>query len=153
MTALVKLFRTTVFKLSLVYLVIFALGASAIIGWVAWNVRRLVEQQIAVAIKAEINGLSEQYAQGGIRRLVFIVDRRTRQPNAALYLVTNFQGLAITGNIAALPPNVLNKPGVTETIYQRHGETTMHRTAMARIFVLPGGFRLLRSADVSAGLR
>ncbi|MDP4593686.1 MAG: two-component sensor histidine kinase, partial [Beijerinckiaceae bacterium] len=73
MTALVKLFRTTVFKLSLVYLVIFALGASAVIGWVAWSVRRLVDQQIAVAIEAEINGLSEQYAQGSIRRLVFIV--------------------------------------------------------------------------------
>lgn len=148
MTALGKLFRTTVFKLSLVYLVIFALGASAVIGWVAWSVRRLVDQQIAVAIEAEINGLSEQYAQGGISRLVFIVDRRTRQPNASLYLVTNFQGLAITGNIAALPPNVLDKPGVRETLYQRHGEATMHRMAMARIFVLSGGFRLLVGRDL-----
>lgn len=148
MTALVKLFRTTVFKLSLVYLVIFALGASAVIAWVAWSVRRLVDQQIAVAIEAEIKGLSEQYAQGNIRRLVFIVDRRTRQPNASLYLVTNFQGLAITGNIAALPPNVLNKAGATETLYQRHGETTMHRTALARIFILPGGFRLLVGRDL-----
>jgi signal transduction histidine kinase len=143
-----KLFRTTVFKLSLVYLVIFALGASAVIGWVAWSVRHLVDQQIGVAIKAEINGLSEQYAQGGISRLVFIVDRRTRQPNASLYLVTNFQGLAITGNVAALPPNVLDKPGVRETLYQRHGEATMHRMAMARIFVLPGGFRLLVGRDL-----
>ena len=148
MTALFKLFRTTVFKLSLVYLLVFALGASAVIGWVAWNVRRLVDQQISVAIEAEINGLSEQYSQGNIRRLVFIVDRRTRRPNASLYLVTNFQGLAITGNVAALPPNTLNKPGVTETLYQRHGETTMHRTAMARIFVLPGGFRLLVGRDL-----
>ncbi len=148
MTALVKLFRTTVFKLSLVYLLIFALGASAVIGWVAWSVRRIVDQQIAIAIKAEINGLSEQYAQGGVRRLVFIVDRRTRRPNASLYLVTNFQGLAITGNVAALPPNVLDKSGITETLYQRHGEATMHRTAMARIFILPGGFRLLVGRDL-----
>ena len=148
MIPLGKLFRTTVFKLSLVYLVIFALGASAVIGWVAWSVRHLVDQQIGVAIKAEINGLSEQYAQGGISRLVFIVDRRTRQPNASLYLVTNFQGLAITGNVAALPPNVLDKPGVRETLYQRHGEATMHRMAMARIFVLPGGFRLLVGRDL-----
>ena len=149
MTALGKLFRTTVFKLSLVYLVMFSLGAGAVIGWVAWSVRRLVDQQIEAAIEAEIKGLSEQYAQGGIRRLVFIVDRRTRQPNSSLYLVTNYQGLAITGNIAALPPKVLDQPGVTETLYQRHGEATMHRSAMARIFVLQGGFRLLVGRDLS----
>ncbi|MGE3246516.1 MAG: HAMP domain-containing protein, partial [Beijerinckiaceae bacterium] len=101
-----------------------------------------------MAIEAEINGLSEQYAQGGIRRLVFVVDRRTRQPNASLYLVTNFQGLSITGNVAALPAGVLDKPGVTETLYQRHGEETMQRTAMARIFVLTGGFRLLVGRDL-----
>jgi len=147
-TLLVKLFRTTAFKLSLVYLVIFSIGAGAVIGWVAWNVRRLVDQQIGAAIEAEINGLSEQYVQGGIHRLVFVIDRRTRQPGSSLYLVTNFQGLAITGNVAALPPNILDRPGLTETLYQRHGEATMHRTAMARIFVLPGGFRLLVGRDL-----
>ncbi len=35
-----------------------------------------------------------------------------------------------------------------ETLYQRHGEATMHRMAMARIFVLPGGFRLLVGRDL-----
>ncbi len=149
MTALGKLFRTTVFKLSLVYLIMFALGASAVIGWVAWSVRHLIDQQITAAIEAEITGLSEQYTQGGVRRLVFIIDRRTRQPNSSLYLLTNFQGLAITGNVAALPPNVLDKAGATETLYQRHGETTMHRTAMARIFILPAGFRLLVGRDLA----
>lgn len=148
MTRLSKLFQTTVFKLSLVYLVVFAIGSGAVIGWVAWSVQRLVNQQIGAAIEAEINGLSEQYAQGGIRRLVFIIDRRTRQPGSSLYLVTNFQGLALTGNVAALPPKVLEKPGVTETLYQRHGESTMHRSAMARIFLLPGGFRLMVGRDV-----
>lgn len=148
MTALVKLFRTTAFKLSLLYLAIFAIGCSIVIGWTAWNVRRLVEQQIRAANDAEIKGLSEQYAQAGVRRLVFVVDRRTRQPGASLYLVTNFQGMRITGNVAALPPGVLEQTGPVETLYQRDDSQSMDRTALARIFVLPGGFRLLVGRDL-----
>ena len=47
-------------------------------GWMAWSIRRLIDEQITAAIDAEIKGLSEQYAQGGIRRLVFVVEARTR---------------------------------------------------------------------------
>ncbi len=148
MTALGKLFRTTAFKLSIVYLVIFGVGAGVVMTWVGWNVRRLVDEQIGATVEAEINGLSEQYAQGGIRRLVDVVERRVRQPGASLYLVTNFQGQSIVGNITALPPEVLLQPGVRETSYERMGEANIDRRALARIFVLPGGFRLLVGRDL-----
>jgi signal transduction histidine kinase len=143
-----KLFRTTAFKLSLGYLVAFAIGASVVMTWVSWNVGRLIDEQIGATIEAEINGLSEQYAQGGIRRLVDVVERRVRQPGASLYLVTNFQGQAITGNIKGLPPEVLLRPGVRETAYERVGEVEIDRRALARIFLLPGGFRLLVGRDL-----
>ena len=138
MTALGKLFRTTVFKLSIVYLIVFAISSGLVIGWMAWSVRRLVDEQITTAIAAEINGLSEQYSQGGIRRLVFVVDARTRRPGASLYLVTNFQGLPIAGNVTELPAGTLDKEGLIETAYQRPDSQTMDRTALARIFQLPG---------------
>lgn len=148
MTALANLFRTTAFKLSLVYLVIFSIGAGAIIGWVGWNVRRLLDEQIAATVEAEINGLSEQYARGGIRIIVDVIERRTRQPGASLYLVTNFAGQSIAGNIAQLPAGVLDQPGVRETSYERQGEPGVERKALARIFLLPGGFRLLVGRDL-----
>ncbi len=148
MTALGKLFRTTAFKLSIGYLVIFAIGAGVVTTWVSWNVRRLIDEQIGATVEAEINGLSEQYAQGGVRRLVDVVERRVRQPGASLYLVTNFQGQALAGNIKSLPPDVLRQPGVRETIYEPAGEQGVERTALARIFLLPGGFRLLVGRDL-----
>jgi len=147
-TALANLFRTTAFKLSLAYLLIFSIGAGVIIGWVSWNVRRLLDEQIAATVEAEINGLSEQYARGGIRVIVDVIERRTRQPGASLYLVTNFAGQAIAGNIAQLPPGVLDQPGVRETTYERQGELGVERRALARIFLLPGGFRLLVGRDL-----
>ena len=82
MTALGKLLRTTAFKLTLVYLTIFALFAAFLLAYFAWNTRRLITEQLTQTVDAEITGLSEQYNQGGIRRLVFIIDLRSRRPGS-----------------------------------------------------------------------
>ncbi len=37
----------------------------------------------------EIAGLTEQYQLGGIRRLILIVEARSRRPGSSLYLVTS----------------------------------------------------------------
>ena len=60
MTALGKLFRTTAFKLTLAYLVIFSVFAAFLLGYFAWNTRRLITEQINETVDAEITGLSEQ---------------------------------------------------------------------------------------------
>ncbi len=148
MTALGKLFRTTAFKLSLVYLVVFAILAGVVMFWVSRDMRRVIDEQVAATIEAEIKGLSDLYRQGGVRRLVDIIDRRSRQPGASLYLVTNFQGQPVAGNILDLPPQVLSSPGIRETAYERVGEPGVERRALARIFMLPGGFRLLVGRDL-----
>src|SRR5688572_28389286 len=75
-SALDRLWRTTAFKLTLVYLTVFALFAACLLGYFAWNTRRLITEQITPTVNAEITGLSEQYNLGGIRRLVLIVDAR-----------------------------------------------------------------------------
>jgi signal transduction histidine kinase len=153
-TGLGKLVRTTAFKLSLVYLLVFTVFAFATLGYVAWSARRLLDQQFVSTIEAEITGLSEQYRTGGLRRLVMVVERRSREPGASLYLVTTSAGERITGNIGALPPGVLDRPRQLETQYGRSddGDATPHR-AIIRSFVLPGGFRLLVGRDVEERTR
>ena len=149
MTALGKLLRTTAFRLTLVYLTVFALFAAFLLGYFALNTRRLITEQITSTVDAEISGLSEQYSQGGIRRLVFIVDLRSRRPGSSLYLVTTPTGEGLAGNIGSLAPGLLDKPGWTETVYRRleEPETTEHH-ALVRIFQLPGGFRVLVGRDL-----
>jgi len=147
-TALGKLLRTTVFKLSLVYLVVFALGAGLVLMRVGMNVKELFDDQIDQTVEAEIAGLAEQYRQGGIRRLVETVERRANQPGSSLYLVTTFAGERITGNVAQLPVGVLERPGLIETRYARTDGIIAEHRALARIFLLPGGFRLLVGRDL-----
>ena len=158
MTALGKLFRTTTFKLTLVYLTVFALFAAFLLGYFALNTRRLITEQITETVNAEITGLSEQYRIGGIRRLVIVIDARARRPGSSLYLVTTFNGDALAGNVTALAPGILDNPGWTETAYRRLDEAEgtarpaqqahPEHLALVRVFQLPGGFRLLVGRDL-----
>jgi signal transduction histidine kinase len=151
--ALGKLFRTTVFKISLAYLAISAIGAGLVLGTIGWNMKHVIEEQIAQTIETNITGLSEQYAQGGIRRLVGIILRRMRRPGAGLYLVTTPAGEPIAGNIVSLPPDILARPGLVEMAYQPPGDTEGKHRALVRILVLDGGFRLLVGHDLEEGER
>ncbi|MHB8884765.1 MAG: ATP-binding protein [Methylovirgula sp.] len=153
MTALGKLFRTTAFKISVVYLLLSALGAGLVLARVGWNVKQLIDEQLAQTVNADITGLAEQYDQGGVKQLVQAIQRRIRQPGADLYLLTTFAGEPIVGNIVSLPPGVLSHPGLVETDYLRSGDVAVHHRALARIFALPGGFHLLVGHDVEEGMR
>ncbi|MCC2111272.1 MAG: HAMP domain-containing protein [Hyphomicrobiales bacterium] len=165
MTALGKLFRTTAFKLSAAYLLVFAIFAFFEIGYIAYNTRVLLARQHIETIDAEVSGLAAQYRIGGIGRLVRAIDRRSGRPGAGVYLVTDGSGRILAGNIAGLPPGVLDEPGLHEAQYERSetaeeianrlGNDNVTRPreeidtrAVMRIFVLPGGFRLLVGRDI-----
>lgn len=148
MTALGKLFRTTAFQLSLAFLVLTAIGAGLVLGAVAWQVQALVNEEITSTIDAEAAGLSEQYAQGGIRQLGLVIEQRSREPGSSLYLLTDFAGQPLAGNVARLPQGVLDRPGFVETAYETVDQVAPDRRALAKIFLLPGGFRLLVGHDL-----
>jgi signal transduction histidine kinase len=148
-TALGKLLRTTAFKLTLVYLGIFVLFAASLLGYFALNTRRLITEQITATVNGEVTGLSEQYSQGGLRRLVIVVDVRSRRPGSSLYLVTTPTGEGLAGNVGSLEPGVLDRPGWLETNYHRleSPEGAEHR-ALVRVVQLAGGFHLLVGRDL-----
>mgnify|MGYP001025094667 FL=1 len=149
MTALAKLWRTTAFRVTLVNLFVISLFAFLAFGNVAWNARRAVDNEIASTIDAEIAGLAEQYNQGGLPRLIDVVQRRASQPGASLYLITNFAGQKLAGNITALAAGALQRPGVVETFYQAADDADRPRgRALVRVIVLPNGFRVVVGRDV-----
>jgi signal transduction histidine kinase len=149
MTPLGKLFRTTAFKLTLVYLTVFALFAAFLLAYFAWNTRRLITEQITETVDTEIRALGEELRQGGIRRLVFAIDARGTRPGSNLYLLTTPAGEGVAGNVGSLATGILDKPGWVETVYRRieDADNTEHH-ALVRILQLPGGFRLLVGRDL-----
>ena len=61
MTAFGKLIRTTAFRLTLVYLFLFALFAASLLGYFAWNTRRLITEQITTTVNAETSEVTDIY--------------------------------------------------------------------------------------------
>jgi signal transduction histidine kinase len=149
--ALGKLLRTTAFKLTLAYLLIFILFAASLLLYLTLNTRRLITEQITSTVESEIRTLTEQYDQGGLRRLFFVVQVRSRRPGSSLYLVTTPNGEGLAGNISALEPGVLEHPGWHETSYRRleapgATEGAEHR-ALVNVVQL-GGFHVLVGRDL-----
>ena len=149
MTAFGKLIRTTAFRLTLVYLLLFALFAASLLGYFAWNTRRLITEQITTTVNAEASEISDIYNRRGLRGLVFTVDSRALRPGANLYLVTTPAGQAIAGNVGSLAPGVMGTEGWSETAYRRleDQDNTDHR-ALVNVTQLSGGFRLLIGRDL-----
>jgi signal transduction histidine kinase len=148
-TALGKLLRTTAFQLTLVYLVVFALFAAFLVGYFALNTRRLINEQIVGTVDTEVTALTDQYNQAGIRRLVVIVDVRSRRPGSSLYLVTTPTGEGLAGNVGSLEPGILEHNGWVETAYRRlEDPESAEHNALVRVSRLPGGIRLLVGRDL-----
>lgn len=149
MTAFGKLIRTTAFRLTLVYLLLFVLFALTLLGYFAWNTRRLVTEQITQTVNAETNELVGRFDARGLRGLVAAIENRALRPGSNLYLVATPAGQGVAGNIGSLEPGVLGNTGWVETTYRRLEEQDVadHR-ALVRISQLPGGFRLLVGRDL-----
>jgi signal transduction histidine kinase len=148
-TALGKLLRTTAFQLTLVYLVVFALFAAFLLGYFAFNTRRLINEQIHTIVNDEVQLLQAQYNQAGIGRLGRVVEVRARRPGSSLYLVTTPVGEGLAGNVGSLEPGVLEHEGWVETAYRRQEEPeSAEHNALVRVTRLPGGIRILVGRDL-----
>jgi len=148
-TAFGKLIRTTAFRLTLVYLFLFALFAASLLGYFAWNTRRLITEQIATTVNAETGEIGDIFGRRGLRGLVLTIENRALRPGANLYLVTTPAGQAIAGNVGSLAPGVMATNGWSETAYRRLDEQdTADHFALVRVTELPSGFRLLIGRDL-----
>jgi signal transduction histidine kinase len=148
-TAFGKLIRTTAFRLTLVYLFLFAVFAASLLGYFAWNTRRLINEQITTTVNGEVGEISDIYQRRGLRGLVGTIENRALRPGANLYLVTTPAGQALAGNVGSLAPGVMATTGWSETVYRRLDEQdlTDHR-ALVRVTELSSGFRLLIGRDL-----
>jgi signal transduction histidine kinase len=148
-TAFGKLIRTTAFRLTLAYLFLFALFAASLLGYFAWNTRRLINEQITTTVNSEISEIKIIYARRGLQGLGTTLGYRALRPGANLYLVTTPSGTAFGGNVESLSPGVMASSGWSETSYRRLDErdTANHR-ALVRVTELDNGFRLLVGRDL-----
>ncbi|WP_136622304.1 MULTISPECIES: sensor histidine kinase [Mesorhizobium] len=121
--------KTTAARLSALYLLLFALCAVALVFYMTSLSARMLTAQTQETINDEVLGLARAYQRGGLPILVRVVEQRSRQPGANLYLIADANGQILTGNVQSLEPGVLENEGWTNSpfSYQRFGEGELER--------------------------
>jgi signal transduction histidine kinase len=148
-----SVFSTTAARLSALYLLLFAICAIVLIFYMTGESVRFLTAQTRDSINEEIVELNGAYQRGGIGALVRTIDRRSRQPGANLYLVTDPAGRILVGNVEKIEPGILKKEGWTNRPfnYERFSENASERAhpALAQIIAMPNGMRVLVGRDLA----
>lgn len=149
MSGVLKLFRTTTFRLALIFMALFGGAAACAIGYIYWQTNVLLNRQLEQTIEAEVRGLAEQYRAGGISNLAKTVANRSLAAGNSIYLVTDSDGDRITGNLTSISRDLWNQVGRVEFVYNRPGQKGAEsRLALASVFRLKSGFRLIVGRDI-----
>lgn len=147
-----RLVRTHAFRLAALYFLVFAASVLGVLLFVYWKSANFIERQTEATLDAEITGLAEQYAQRGLSGLVQIVAARSAgdRGDAMVYLVTDPGGRPLAGNIAAWPAEApTHSTWLSFALERRVGARLESHPALGRLFIIPGGYRLLVGRDIS----
>lgn len=135
------------------YMVLFATSVFILMGFIYWATAGYMSNQTDETIEAEIIGLAEQYQRQGLNGLISVIrERVARDPSGkAVYLFTARDFIKLAGNIDKWPEGGDVQEGWLNFTLTKdtgwHNEAA--QPARARVFIVPGGLRLLVGRDVS----
>ncbi len=141
--------RTSVFRQAALYTLAFTLAMGMALTVLYFSTIGVVERQTRATIDAEVQGLSEQFASGGLNRLAATIRQRSRMEpgTSTIYLLAGPNLQPITGNLRSWP-EVAPESGAFEFSLKRVREDgEVSRRAFAQSFTLRGGYRLLVGRD------
>ncbi|MEZ5824037.1 MAG: ATP-binding protein [Geminicoccaceae bacterium] len=149
-----RLLRSSTLRLTIIYLLTFAILAAVLLGYVYRQSTAYMREQTDVTIAAEITGLREQFEQRGLGGLKVVIDQRMRSPDRdreSIYLLADWNGRRIAGNLIGWPGTLQGKDGNHYfSIPTRNGEEVR---AVARTFVIEDVARLLVGRSIEERLR
>ncbi len=142
-----KLWRSAGLRLAMLYAGLFALSALALVLFLWWSTAGLLDRQVEVAIRADAQGLSEQWQEGGVPALQATIEDRLAEnaDDDAIYLLVDAAMHPLAGNLSTWPPPVSRTDTSYELMVARAGVSSMARVER---FDLPDGSRLLIGRDI-----
>jgi len=148
-----RLLRSSTFRLTVAYLLVFGLSALALLAFVYGLAAGFMERQTLETIDAEIRGLIEQGQLGGLAGVARIIERRSESESDRLgvYLLVDWNGQRVAGNLPIWPGSELLPDGTLRfdfTVRRETGEL-VERKAVARVLIVNQQFRLLVGRDVT----
>src|SRR6202046_3491748 len=141
---------TSPFRIAIVYSIVFAIGAAALIYAVDFAVSRVVDGSTANLIEAEVQGLREQMLVLSRRGCIELVEQRSQDQDVrgAVYLMVDPQLRPVAGNVPAWPKIDTKEKWFLFKVAVPFGDETREHEMRARYFALPGGYQMLVGHDV-----
>ncbi|MCH2190583.1 MAG: HAMP domain-containing histidine kinase [Gammaproteobacteria bacterium] len=149
-------FKSSAFRITLIYILLFGLSVSFILGFVYWSTIVYTTNETEEAINAELRVLSNAYERRGYPGLVTLLSdrvriQRQRPGDSSVYLLVDEQFQTLVGNISSWPRIAQDrKDGWLDFKLGDNREGTAGEyTARARTFVIENRYNLL----VGQGMR
>jgi len=149
-----RIVRTSVFRITLLYVVLFSLSSGILLAFVGFVSFRALDQRIEETIVSDTRTLLDLYEARGVGGLQRVVSRRSARDRFNLYVLVGPTGRILAGNLSAWPtPGQegvrARGDGWIEFLYRREGpDGPEARLAYARQVGLASGVRLLVGRDV-----
>ena len=144
-------FRTTVARLALIYIVTFALVTAALFASVYVLTLRAVDLGTDTVMEAQLQGLSEQYDNLGLRGLISVIRTRSQSldRSRAVYLLVGANNVPLAGNLGTWPQLTQQRGKWYEfTAPVSTGDGAEQHPIRAAEVILPNDYRLLIGTDV-----
>lgn len=140
-------FRSAGVRFAATYAGLLALSAAALALFLWWATAGLLDRQTEAAIRADAQGLSERWEDGGTKALIAIIGERLagNVDDDAIYLLADATHKLVTGNLDRWPATVQETGRFYELTVTRSG---MRSLARVQAFDLPDGFHLVIGRDV-----
>lgn len=146
-----RLFRTTAFRLALVYIAVFGTSALILVGLVYWITFNFVERQTLDTLIAEMEGLVENPSLASIDEFTDLISRRSAPEirGDRVYVLANPDYSVRAGNLDAWPDVPEDVDGLVRFNILRvdDGEEVVHPVEALTV-LLPGRYRLLVGRDM-----
>jgi len=142
---------TSPFRIAIVYSIVFACGAAALLGAVDFAVSRVVDGSTDNLIEAEVQGLREQMAALSRSDFIELIEQRSQDQDVrgAVYLMVDPQLRPVAGNVPAWPKIDASKgKWFLFKVSVPFGDETREHEMRAQYFKLPSGYQMLVGHDV-----
>ena len=143
-----RLFRTSVFQLTLVYMTLFGASVAALFVFIYWSTIGYLERQTNATIEVELAGLYEQFERRGLVGLAEVIAERVQRDDEerSVYLLADAIGRPLAGNVPYWPRE-LEGP-VEWADFVKRDESGRETPVRVRVQRIGPGFRLLVGRDI-----
>jgi signal transduction histidine kinase len=141
---------TSPFRIAILYSIVFAIGAAALIYAVDFAVSRVVDGSTDNLIEAEVQGLREQMQVLSRSDFIELIEQRSQEQDVrgAVYLMVDPQLRPVAGNVPAWPKIDPKDKWFLFKVSVPFGDETREHEMRARYIKLPGGYQMLVGHDV-----